>query len=223
MAAVPVTFLPDDGDVDNVLEERGDPDNPDVPQHIPDIEEMVDEIVVDPTYEAENFVRQFSPEGETDQGLVHDKENRDDNVLQDQDDRDDLSTFLQAFIYDQSRQPKKKDIVFFYDLNERDFVRVRVLSKSNYRYYYNIQYLDVEKPDTGIWFRPNDFWSHILPTRREAVQEHHDGGLPEAEVDVLPPPEQEREGGARPLSRNVSPLTTYASLRSDRVCHLLVD
>ena len=57
----------------------------------------------------------------------------------------------------------------------------------------------------------------------ELVQEHQDGGLPEVEEDVLPPPEQEREGGARPSSRNVSPLATYASLRSDRVCHLPVD
>ena len=37
------------------------------------------------------------------------------------------------------------------------------------------------------------------------------------------PPETEREGGTRPRSRNVSPLASYSSIRTDQVCHLPVD
>ena len=65
----------------------------------------------------------------------------------------DLQTFnfLQQFIYDQHRQPRKKDIVYNYDMDEEDFAKVKILSRSNYRYYYNIRFLELERPDTGIY------------------------------------------------------------------------
>ena len=73
-----------------------------------------------------------------------------------------------------------------------------------------------------MWFRPNDFWSHSLPKRR-LIQEHQDN-VPRGVVEEgLPPTEQEREGGTRPSSRNILPLASYSSLRTDRVCHLPVD
>ena len=81
----------------------------------------------------------------------------------------------------------------------------------------------MEKPDAGIYFRPNEFWSHSLPVSRVLAQEHQDDQNIPGE-DVLPP-EQEREGGSRPSSRNISLLTSYSYsfLRSDRVCRLPVD
>ena len=59
-----------------------------------------------------------------------------------------------------------------------------------------------------------------LPVRR-VNQEHHNVVLPEIAEDA--PPEIEREGGARPRSRNVSPLASCSSIRTDLVCHLPED
>ena len=66
---------------------------------------------------------------------------------EDQDDQDDdmvvpedeLAMYLQSFNYDQHRLPSKKDIIFFFDPNVNDFVKVKIISKSNYRYYYNFR------------------------------------------------------------------------------------
>ena len=74
-----------------------------------------------------------------------------DDVLEAEDDSQNVD-FLHQFTYNQSTQPRKKDMVFYYDLEERDFVKVRILSKSNYRYYYNIQFLELKRPDAGIYF-----------------------------------------------------------------------
>ena len=80
--------------------------------------------------------------------------------------------------------------------------------------------MELDHPDAGAFFPPDDFWSHTLPVRR-GNQEHHDVALPEIAEDA--PPEIEREGGARPHSRNVSPLTSCSSIRTDLVCHLPED
>ena len=82
---------------------------------------------------------------------------------------------------------------YFSMTNFNDFVKVKIISKSNYRYYSNFRYLELDHPDAGAFLRPNDFWSHTLPVRR-VNQEHQDVVLPEVVEDG--PPELEREGGA---------------------------
>ena len=82
--------------------------------------------------------------------------------------------------------------------------------------------MDIVQPDAGVYFRLNDFWSHTLPVRR-IDQEHQGDVLPKVVEEGLPPPELEREGGARQSSRNVSPLASCSSIRTDRVCHLPED
>ena len=152
--------------------------------------EMVDELVLDTNQEAEDYIRQHSPEIDQEQENVHlavGRTDDKDNILQAEDNSQDVD-FLQQFIYNQNRQPRKKDVVYYYDLEERDFVKVRILSKSNYRYYYNIRFLELERPDGGIYFQPGDFWSHSVPVRREANQEHQDDGgvhLEEEELVLL--------------------------------------
>ena len=133
---------------------------------------------------------------------------------------DDLATYLQSFHYDQHRQPHKKDIIFFFDPNVNDFVKIKIISKSNYRYYYNFRYLELNRPKNGAYFRPGDYWSLSLPVKRNN-QEIQDVLHPEVEENG--PPETEREGGTRPRSRNVSPLASCSSIRTDQVCHLPVD
>ena len=72
--------------------------------------------------------------------------------------------------------------------------------------------MDLDLPKNGAWFRPGDYWTHTLPVQR----------INPVLQDVAPEdvPELEREGSTRPRSRNVSPLASCSSIRTDQVCHL---
>ena len=213
-----------DSDQDSVPEPSIDvtvDEDLEVPQHIIDLADMADEIVVDPSLDAEEYVQQFSPESQ-------DFSNQDDPNLQaalhepflDVQQEEivvpevDLAAYLQSFDYDQHRLAQKKDTIFFYDSNLNDFVKVKIISKSNYRYYYNFKYVDLDLPKNGAYFRPGDYWSHTLPERRNPILQ-----------DVVPEdvPEVERGGSTWPRSRNVSPLASCSSIRTDQVCHLPKD
>ena len=191
-----------------------------VPQHIVDLADMADDIVVDPSLDAEDYVRQFSPENQnlSDQddprSQVHIHEpfhevQQEDIVVPE----DDLATYLQSFEYNQHRLSQKKDIIFFYDSNIDDFVKIKIISKSNYHYYFNFKYMDLDLPNNGAYFRPGDYWSHTLPVKRVNV-------LQDVPEEV---PEVERGGRTRPRSRNMSPLASCSSIRTDQVCHLPKD
>ena len=54
-------------------------------------------------------------------------------------------------------------MIYYYNMEERGFVKVKIKSKSNYRFYYNIWFMEIDRPDAGIYFRPGDFWSHSVP------------------------------------------------------------
>ena len=101
---------------------------------------MVFEFVPDIEHKAEDYIQQHSPEADQERGDAHlISAGTDDSVdpIQAEDSPQDFN-FLQQFIYDQNRQPRKKDIVYYYDMDEEDFAKVKILSRSNYRYYYNI-------------------------------------------------------------------------------------
>ena len=86
--------------------------------------------------------------------------------------------------------------------------------------------MDIERPDAGIYLRPNDFWSHSLPVPKEPDQEHLEDmeAAQEQDDDLLPPIEQERQGRSQPSShRQISPMLSQhsvSSFRSDRVYRL---
>ena len=199
--------------------------------------------------EADEYIQQFSPdvdvedEGKAtaavgDNNLEEDIETKDtaegDNLDENAETEDDSqSQFLLQFIYDQNSQPKKKDVIYYFDLKENDFVKVKIISKSNYRYYYNIRFMDLDRPDAGIYFRPQDFWSHSLPVRRSQQEDDGDDGDPGDAVEDLaeeaagpPPVEYVREGRGQPSYRQISPIMSQfgsSSIRSDRVYRLPVD
>ena len=64
--------------------------------------------------------------------------------------------FLHQFTYDQEPQPKKKDVIYYFDL-ENDFMRAKIISKSNFRYYFNIRFVDLDRPDAGIYLKSGEF------------------------------------------------------------------
>ena len=97
-----------------------------------------------------------------------------------------------------------------------DFIRARVISKSNYKDYFNIRFLDLPRPDCGIYFRKGDFWSFDKPLLRQ--DQHHQDDPP---LPVQPPPEIERRGHSSRDSRQVSPyMTQEDALKSYGVCML---
>ena len=105
-------------------------------------------------------------------------------------------------------------------------MRAKIISKSNYRYYYNIRFVDLNRPDAGIYLRPGEFWSRSQPVRKSHHEDVGDDGDPEDVEEVLEeaagplPIEQEREGRGQPSYRQISLVMTQfgsSSFRSDRV------
>ena len=101
---------------------------------------------------------------------------------------------------------------------------MKVILRSNFRHYYNIRFLDEEKPDAGIYFYKGDFWSLSVPYKKPI----DDGDRIEKMEPVEPPVELERRGGDYSLSRQVSPVMSMSnagssSIRSDRVYRLPQD
>ena len=99
-------------------------------------------------------------------------------------------------------------------MESQQFVRVRIISKSNFKDYFNIRFMDLDRPDCGIYFRENDFWSFSRPS---LLQEDNDQVDPP--VDLQPPIEEERRSRSHRESRLTSPyLSQEDALRSDGVC-----
>ena len=64
-------------------------------------------------------------------------------------------------------------------------MRAKIISKSNYRYYYNIRFVDLDRPDADIYLRPGEFWSRSQPVRRSHHEEVGDHGDLEDVEEVL--------------------------------------
>ena len=106
-------------------------------------------------------------------------------------------------------------------MDVKDFIRVRVISKSNFRDYYNIRFLDLDREDCGIYFRKNDFWSLSPPRARSPGQLQEEEQV-HVQVDQV---ETERAEYNSHPSRQISPFMECSrseSVRSDRVYRLPV-
>ena len=123
--------------------------------------------------------------------------------------------FLKNYTYDQGRNIKKRDIIYYYDTDCQDFVRVQIVSKSNFKDYYNIKFLDSDRPKCGIYFKKGDFWSFSLPV---LIEEVLPGGI---QLHPPPPVELERRSRSQRGSRQVSP--NQSAFRTDNVCVLPED
>ena len=105
-------------------------------------------------------------------------------------------------------------------------MKVRIMSKSNYRFYYNIQYLEIDCPNGGVCLEPNGFWSRAVPVPIDNAQEHVEDVVQVQEDEVLPPIEEERRGRHASMQRQISPVVYQhgiSSLRSNRVYRLPED
>ena len=84
-----------------------------------------------PDQGAEEYVRQFSPDNQTEDSnqeafkIDHDDDEEDDSQL---------IEHLKRFLYDQTSQPKNKDIIFYYDIQEKDFIKVKIVVYSSLKY-----------------------------------------------------------------------------------------
>ena len=79
------------------------------------------EIVSSPSdQEPEDYVRQFTPEHVPEQDREEEEE-----------DNSELINYLRNFTCVQDSQPKKNDIIYYYDTDEGAFMKVRIMSKSN--------------------------------------------------------------------------------------------
>ena len=100
-------------------------------------------------------------------------------------------------------------------------MKVQIVSRSNYRHYYNIRYLEINRPKGGVCLEPEGFWSHTVPVSLNNDQEQAEV----VEEDVLPPIEEERRGRYTPLQSQISPSMFYqgAYVQPNRVYRLPED
>ena len=233
----------EDGDDENILvETRGEPEKETI---VGDEPEVDDEDFEDNFFSADDYVASFSHPPGDEFGGIHgaaalpevEEEDVDIEVPEDGNivveevhnpiEGGDVQpgneyAFLHNFIYDQHRPPKKKDILYYFDIDNNDWSRVQIISKSNFRHYFNFKYLDEDRPNNGIYFKPGDFWSHSRPVPRE---DHQHVGL----GDVIHDPVEVERGDSdrfQRMSRRLSPLLSRSDLsrmRTDRVLVLPED
>ena len=105
-------------------------------------------------------------------------------------------------------------------------MKVKIMSRSNHRYYYNIKYLETNRPNGGVKLEPNGFWLRAVPVRDINVQEHLEDAAPVQEEEILPPVEEERRERHVYVQRQISPVIYQqgvSSLRPNRVYRLPED
>ena len=68
-------------------------------------------------------------------------------------------------MYNQPRQPRRGDIVKYFDFNYEGWLRVRVVSQhtktSRYAGSVNCTFIDIDREPDGLYFYAGDFWSII--------------------------------------------------------------
>ena len=104
-------------------------------------------------------------------------------------------------------------------------MKVRIMSRSNYKYYYNIKYLETDRPKGGVKLEPNGFWSRDVPVQNIDDQDHLQdvGYVHEAEA---PPMEEERMQRLEYVQKQVSPVfyqQRVSDIRPNRVYRLPED
>ena len=150
---------------------------------------------------AGRVVEQERVEDEGGAGRVEEQERVEaDNVVED--DLPQEYRYLRSLNYNQPRQPKKGDIVKYFDFNYDGWLRVRVTSahkkSSKYAGSVNCVFLDINREPDGLYFYSGDFWS-IINTLEDDPE-------PGQEDDGGPPIEEERaENDESSISRLSSP------------------
>ena len=70
---------------------------------------------------------------------------------------------LERYTVDQSRRPKKNDIISYFDTQMGEWVRVRIIGSqkptSVHRDYFNIRFLDLDREDEGIYLYIGSCWT----------------------------------------------------------------
>ena len=73
--------------------------------------------------------------------------------------------YLRELQYNQPRQPRRGDIVKYFDFNFEGWLRVQVVSQhkksSKYAGSVNCTFMDIDREPDGLYFYPGDFWSII--------------------------------------------------------------
>ena len=108
--------------------------------------------------------------------------------------------YLRNLHYNQPRQPKKGDIVKYFDFNYDGWLRVRVTSthkkSSKYAGSVNCVFLDIDREPDGLYFYSGDFWS-IINTMEDDPE-------PSQEGEGAPPIEEERTKDVKCSSSKLS-------------------
>ena len=118
-----------------------------------------------------------------------------------------LKIFLERFFFDQSRRPKKGDIISYFDSVIEDWIRIQIIGTqkptSVHKDYFNIKFLDLDREDEGLYLYPGSYWTFGQPILRDQN--------PEAIATHNPDPEVSRSDCLAP--RSPSPLANGSTVR----------
>ena len=115
---------------------------------------------------------------------------------------------LENFSYDQSRRPRKGDIISYFDLDCEDWMKVQIIStqkpSSVHRDYYNIKFIEIVRDDDGVYLEPGSYWTFGSPTPLNQLPQHEE--QPNTEVNRSP--------ALAPPSRDVSSVPSSSRLET---------
>ena len=82
-----------------------------------------------------------------------------------------LRLFLERFVFDQSRRPKKGDIISYFDPDFKDWIRIQIIGtqkpNSFHKDYFNIKFLDIDREDDGVYLLQGSYWNFGLPVLKD--------------------------------------------------------
>ena len=131
-----------------------------------------------------------------------------------------IGDYIASFECDQSRRPRRGDVVSYYDDVYDDWLVVKVLggckalSKNNQ--YFNIRYLDIDREDDGLYLLEGEAWTFGRPVLKNQGE---DANVSDSSDEDFGPDNQQLrvpEGGGVP-SRQVSDVSSGGRLELSHV------
>ena len=81
---------------------------------------------------------------------------------------------LERYVVDQSRRPKKNDVISYFDTQMQEWVRVKIIGSqkptSVHKDYFNIRFIDLDRDDEGIYLYTGSCWTIGEPVIRQEGQ-----------------------------------------------------
>ena len=87
-----------------------------------------------------------------------------------------MRIFVNRFYINQSRRPRRGDLVSYFDSEYEDWITVRIIGTnkktSKHRNYFNIEFLDLDCENDGIYLCEGDSWTFGRPVIKDPAHDN---------------------------------------------------